>query len=58
MEVSNQLRASAALPLGTLDALNRKLGEPQSRCGRGCEEKNSQNPSGINPRTPLVYPVG
>jgi hypothetical protein len=32
--------------------LDRKLGGPQSRSGRGGEEKNSQPPSGIEPQNP------
>jgi hypothetical protein len=32
--------------------LNRMLGGPQSRSGRGGEEKNSQPPSGIEPQNP------
>jgi hypothetical protein len=31
--------------------LDRRLGGPQSRSGRGGEEKNSQHPSGIEPRS-------
>jgi hypothetical protein len=34
--------------------LNRRLGGPQSRSGRGREEKNSRE---SNPRTPIVQPV-
>jgi hypothetical protein len=50
MEVSGQLHAPAALlqwksPLYPLD---RRLGGPQSRSGRG-EEKNSQPSPGIEP---------
>jgi hypothetical protein len=33
------------------------LGGPQSRSRRGGEEKNSQPPPGIEPRTPIVQPV-
>jgi hypothetical protein len=29
--------------------LDRRLGGPQSRSGRGCEEKSSQPPPGIEP---------
>jgi hypothetical protein len=47
MEVSGQLHDPAALPAG-------KLGGPQSRSGRGGEEKNSQPP---NPRIPIVQPI-
>jgi hypothetical protein len=44
MEVSGQLHAPAALPPGkeTLVPMDRRLGGPQSRSGRGGEEKNSQ----------------
>jgi hypothetical protein len=49
MEVSGQLHAPAALPPGKDPqyALDRRLGGPQSRSGRGGEEKNSQYPPGI-----------
>jgi hypothetical protein len=33
------------------------LGGPQSRSGRGGEEKNSQPTPESNPRTPIVQPV-
>jgi hypothetical protein len=36
--------------------LGRRLSGPQSRSGRGGEEKNSQPPPGINPN-PIVQPV-
>jgi hypothetical protein len=54
MEVSDQLHAPAALPPGKepLVSLDRKLGGPQSRSGRGGEEKNSQHPPGIEPKNP------
>jgi hypothetical protein len=44
MEVSGQLYAPAALPQGKSPwyPLDRRLGGPQSRYGRGGEEKNSQ----------------
>jgi hypothetical protein len=45
MEVSGQLHAPAALPPGK----GSRLGGPQSRSGRGGEEKNSQPPPGIEP---------
>jgi hypothetical protein len=32
--------------------LDRRLGGPQSRSGRGGEEKNSQPPPGIEPQNP------
>jgi hypothetical protein len=49
MEASGQLHASAALLLGKSPrcTLDRRLGGPQSRSGRGGEEKNSQPPPGI-----------
>jgi hypothetical protein len=37
--------------------LDRKLGGPQTRSGRGGEEKNSQPRRESNPRTPIVQPV-
>jgi hypothetical protein len=42
MEVSGQLHAPAALPQGKSPCcpLDRRLGGPQSRSGRGGEEKN------------------
>jgi hypothetical protein len=51
MEVSGQLHAPAALPLGKYSRypLDRSLSGPQSRSGRGGEEKNSQPPSEIEP---------
>jgi hypothetical protein len=43
--VSGQLHASAALPeVKELLVLDRRLGGPQSRSGRGDEETNSQPP--------------
>jgi hypothetical protein len=49
MEVSGQLHASVALPQGKSPwyPLDRRLGGPQSRSGRGGEEKNSQPPPGL-----------
>jgi hypothetical protein len=54
MEGSGQLQAPAALPPGKSPwyPLDRKLGGPQSRSGRGGEEKNSQPPPGIEPFNP------
>jgi hypothetical protein len=51
MEVSGQLHAPVALPQrkGPRYPLDRRLVEPQSRSGRGGEEKNSQAPPGIEP---------
>jgi hypothetical protein len=60
MEVSGQIHAPAPLyPQGKSPwyLLDRRLGEPQSRSGRGGEEKNFQPPPGIEPRTPIVQPV-
>jgi hypothetical protein len=50
-EVSGQLHAPAALPQGKSPwyPLDKRLGGPQSRSGRGGEEKNSQPPPGIEP---------
>jgi hypothetical protein len=36
--------------------LDRRLGRPQSRCGRGGEEKNSQPLSGLE--LPIIQPIG
>jgi hypothetical protein len=60
MEVSGQLHAPAALPqekesplsIGPLDS---RLGERQSRSGRGGEEKNSQPLPGLE--TQIIQPV-
>jgi hypothetical protein len=52
MEVSGQLHAPAALPPGKETRY-----PPQGRSGHGGEEKNSQPPPGIDPRTPIVQPV-
>jgi hypothetical protein len=51
MEVSGQLYAPAALPQekSRWYPLYRRLGGPQSRPGRGGEEKNSQPPPEIEP---------
>jgi hypothetical protein len=51
MEVSDQIHALAALPQGKSPrySLDRRLDGPQSRSGRGDEEKNSQSPPGIEP---------
>jgi hypothetical protein len=59
MEVSGQLHASPTLPQGKSPwfPLDRKMGGPQSRSGRGGEEKNTQPSSGIklwNPDRPAV----
>jgi hypothetical protein len=62
MEVSGQLHAPAALPPGKSlwYPLDRRLGGPQSRSGRGGEEKNPQLPPGIehyNPDRPARSPA-
>jgi hypothetical protein len=51
-EVSCQLHAPAALSGGKsrLYTLDRRLGEPQSQCGRGGEKKNFLSLPGIEPR--------
>jgi len=51
MEVSGQLHASATLHPGKSPwyPLDRRLGGPQNRSGRGGGEKNSQPPPGIEP---------
>jgi hypothetical protein len=54
MDMSCQLHAPAALPQGKRPwyPLDRRLGGPQSRSGRGGEEKNSRPLSGIEPWNP------
>jgi hypothetical protein len=54
MEVSGQLHVPAALLRGKRPwyPLDRRLGGPQSRSGRGGEEKNSQLSPGIEPPNP------
>jgi hypothetical protein len=56
MEVSGQLHAPVALPQGKSPwyPLDRRLGGPQSRSGRGGLEKNSQPPQGIEPQNPAA----
>jgi hypothetical protein len=51
MEVGGQLHAPTVLPFGKSPfyPLDRRVGGPQSRSGRGGEEKNSQPPPGIEP---------
>jgi hypothetical protein len=51
MEVSGQLHARPLYLQGKSPwyPLDRRLSEPQSRSGRGGEEKNSQPPPGIEP---------
>jgi hypothetical protein len=48
---SGELHALAALPprKSLWHPLDRRLGGPQGRSGRGGEEKNSQPPPGIEP---------
>jgi hypothetical protein len=57
MEVSGQLHAPAALPpvKQPLEQLDRRLGGPQSRSGRGGEEENSQPLPGLEPS--IIRPV-
>jgi hypothetical protein len=57
MEVTGQLHAPAALPPGKDPGylIDRRLGGPQSRSGRGGEEKNSQPLPGLEP--PIIQPV-
>jgi hypothetical protein len=64
MDVSGELHAPAALPQGKNPwyPLDRRLGGPQSRSGRGGLEKNSQPPPGIEAqnsdrpaRSPALY---
>jgi hypothetical protein len=57
MEVSGQLHAAAAYLRGKSPCypLERRLGGPQRRCGRGGEEKNSQSLLGLEP--PIMQPV-
>jgi hypothetical protein len=59
MEVSGQLQAPAALPpeKEPLLPLDRRLGGPQSRSGRGGEEKNFSPCRDSNPRTPIVQAI-
>jgi hypothetical protein len=49
MDVSSQFHAPAALPSRKEPwyPLDRRLGGPHSRSGRGGEEKNTQPPPGI-----------
>jgi hypothetical protein len=59
MEVSGQLHATPR-PLylqgkSTWRPLDRRLGGPQGRFGRGGEEKNSQPLTGLEP--PIIHPV-
>jgi hypothetical protein len=57
MEVSGQLQALAALPLGETASrypLDRRMGGPQSRSGR-CGDENNLSPAGN--QTPAVQPV-
>jgi hypothetical protein len=51
MDMSGQLHAPAALPpeKDPRYPLDRRVGGPQSRSGRGGEKKNSEPPPGIKP---------
>jgi hypothetical protein len=57
MEANGQLHAPAALQQGKSPwyPLYRRLAGPQSRYGRGCEEKSSQSLPGLEP--PIIQPV-
>jgi hypothetical protein len=57
MEVIGQLHAPAVLPQGNNPwyPLDRRLGGPQNRSGRGGEERNSQPLPGLEP--PIIQPV-
>jgi hypothetical protein len=57
MEVSGQIHTPAALPPRKEPwyPLDRRLGGPQSRSGRGGEEKNSQPLPGLEPS--IIQPV-
>jgi hypothetical protein len=57
MEVSGQLHAPAALAQGKSPwyPLDRRLDGPQSRSGRGGEEKNAQPLPGLEP--PIIQPL-
>jgi hypothetical protein len=53
MDVICQLHTPAALPgKSPCYPLDRRLSGPQTRSGRGSEEKNSQSPPGIDPLNP------
>jgi hypothetical protein len=56
MEVSGQLHARPLYPQGKSPwyLLDRRLDGPQSRSGRGGEEKNSQLRRESNPSTALI----
>jgi hypothetical protein len=56
-KASGQLHTPVALPPGKepLHALDKRLGELQSRSGRGGEDKNSQLLPGLEP--PIIQPV-
>jgi hypothetical protein len=57
MEVSGQLHGLAVSPRGKSPwySSDRRLGGPQSRSGRGGEEKNSQPLPGLEP--PIIQPI-
>jgi hypothetical protein len=58
MEMCGQLHAPVALPTGKnlWYPLDRRLGGPQSRSGRGGEEKNPQLLPELEP--PIIQPAG
>jgi hypothetical protein len=57
MEVSGQIRARPLYPKEKSPwyPLDRRLGGPHSRFGRGSEEKNSQLLPGLDP--PIIQPI-
>jgi hypothetical protein len=57
MEVSGQLHARPLYPQGKSPwyPLDRRMGGPQRRSGRGGEQKNSQPLPGLEP--PIIQPV-
>jgi hypothetical protein len=59
MEVSGQLDTPIALPPGKSlrYSLNRRLGGPKSRSGRGGEENNPSASRGSSPSSPAPLPV-
>jgi hypothetical protein len=59
MDVSRQIHALVTLTQGKnlRYPLDGSLGGHQSRSGRGIEEKNSQSPPGIEPRSSDLQPV-
>jgi hypothetical protein len=55
--VSVQLHGKAAVPQGKIPwyPFDKRLSGPQSRSGRGGEEKNSQPPQGF--KLPIIQPI-